>query len=250
MTVKQSTVGLIVIAAFAVFIFTSQALGLWSTESSKEPITFTSGEFAGEYNPGDIRGSYTFADVENAFQVPVETLVEAFAVPDTYNGPTFMNKELEELYSLEGDAEIGNGSVKLFVALYTGLPYDYASSGDYLLKPAVDILVSEGVLDDDQLTYLNTHTIELSSLQPPSETEDAEEAEMEVTEETLPLQIKGKTLFKELLDGGLTKDEIEGVLGMEMGTSLMEVRTYCSENGLDFSTVKADLQAIIDSKSK
>ena len=36
------------------------------------------GEFAGQYNPADIRGSYTFDDISNAFEIPIEDLGKAF----------------------------------------------------------------------------------------------------------------------------------------------------------------------------
>ncbi|MFA6707608.1 MAG: 4Fe-4S binding protein, partial [Sphaerochaetaceae bacterium] len=46
------------------------AFGLWKTESTKVPAKFTSGEFSGQSNPADIRGSYSFADIERNFSIP------------------------------------------------------------------------------------------------------------------------------------------------------------------------------------
>ncbi|MGB8983706.1 MAG: hypothetical protein WCC12_17690, partial [Anaerolineales bacterium] len=58
--------------AFILFIImfggiaVSSALGWWQTESTKVPAAYTEGEFAGQANPADIRGSYTFGDISNS----------------------------------------------------------------------------------------------------------------------------------------------------------------------------------------
>ena len=57
-------------------------MGWWQTESTKEAAVFTSGEFAGQANPADIRGSYTFGDVEKNFGIPAALLAQAFGVVD------------------------------------------------------------------------------------------------------------------------------------------------------------------------
>lgn len=255
MSIKQSAIALSILLTFAGFVLTAQLLGVWQTESSKVPITIHSGDFAGAYDPGDIRGSYSFQDVENAFQVPVEELATAFHIPDTYDQAAFQNKMLEEVYDFGEELEIGNGSVKLFVAFYTGLPYDFESAGDSLPNTAVDLLKSRQSLSDAQLEYLSTHTIDILELE--SSAQDPENAGTQTTthspsteEEPASdvLQIKGKTLFKEVLDAGLSQAEIESVLTIEMGSPLMEIRAFCAENNLEFSRVKAELQARLEAK--
>lgn len=61
----------ILAAAVVVILFggiaVSAALNMWSTSPAREPVKFAAGEFAGQANPADIRGSYFFADVEKAF---------------------------------------------------------------------------------------------------------------------------------------------------------------------------------------
>ena len=74
------------LAALVVFIlfggiFFSSLMGWWQTESTKEAATFTGGEFAGQANPADIRGSYTFGDVNKNFGVPLADLAVAFRLP-------------------------------------------------------------------------------------------------------------------------------------------------------------------------
>ncbi len=60
---------IIFVILFGGIAFTT-AMGWWQTISSKEAATYTEGEFAGQSNPADIRGSYTFGDVEKNFGIP------------------------------------------------------------------------------------------------------------------------------------------------------------------------------------
>ena len=118
-------------------IFVSSAFGLWQTESTKVAAVYTEGDFAGQANPADIRGSYTFGDVEKNFNVPSAVLAQAFAV-ESENPSDFQVKLLEEMYA-ESAFEVGTGSVRLFTAFYLGLPYDL-SSDIYIPETRAQIL--------------------------------------------------------------------------------------------------------------
>lgn len=247
---NYKTTALLILAVFAIFVSGSKAIGYWSTSASKVPRTIEEGEYAGAADPGDIRGSYSFSDTEAAFGVPVDVLAQAFQIPDDIDPGAFQNKALEDLYPLE-DMEIGNGSVKLFVSLYTGIPYDYESAGDLLPDTAVRILEQEGRLSDSARSYLETHTLSMNEVSasemasesdslPPEATHDAASDASET-----PL-IKGKTIFQEVLDWGVTQEDIEAVLGQPMGHPLTEIRGFCQENGLEFQSVKAELQTLVD----
>jgi len=89
-------------------------------KSTKEPLKFTEGEFAGEYNPADIRGSYTFGDVSRLFGVSLEDLAIAFRVSEPDVAAVSL-KTLEEKF-VDLGVDLGTSSVRLFVALYNGLP--------------------------------------------------------------------------------------------------------------------------------
>ena len=130
-------------------IFFSSFMGWWETESTKEPITFTEGEFAGEANPADIRGSYTFGDIANSFDVTPELLAQAFGIISD-DPASFAVKDLETIY-LDSGYEIGTASVRVFVAFYTGLPYDLAGEATYLPRAASDILLAKGNLDEERI---------------------------------------------------------------------------------------------------
>ena len=225
-------------------IFFSSFMGWWETESTKEPITFTEGEFAGEANPADIRGSYTFGDIANSFDVTPELLAQAFGIV-TDDPAAFAVKDLETIY-LDSGYEIGTASVRVFVAFYSGLPYDLAGEATYLPRAASDILLAKGNLDDERLAYLESFTVDVASTNaaPAPVTAEATETTEESTDETYT--IKGKTTFGELIAWGLTKELIEGIIGLPMPDPAMSIKDFASANGLDMETIKAALQAEVD----
>ncbi|MBE0685138.1 MAG: hypothetical protein IH585_03980 [Anaerolineaceae bacterium] len=242
---------LIVILMFG-GIFFSKVQGWWETESTKEAAVYTEGEFEGQANPADIRGSYTFGDVENNFKVPAELLVQAFGV-QTDDPAAFPVKSLEEMY-LTSPQEVGTASVRLFVAFYLGLPFDL-STDIYLPQSAAEILYASD-LNLENRTYLDNHIVpDLNSeilLSTPQPEETLSEGEVPVsTEEHEPIveegTIKGKTTFAELLDWGVDAKTIESILGMSLPTTFGQtVRDFCTQNGLSFETIKTDLQVELD----
>ncbi len=223
----------------------SSAMGWWQTESIKQAAVFSEGEFAGQPNPADIRGSYTFGDVERNFGVPSAILGQAFGVSSESDPSAFQLKNLESIYA-DQEFEIGTASVRLFVALYTGLPYDLTEEA-YLPKRAVVMLKSMGTLTDEQNAYLDGHTVTIGS---PSETSPGgasgnpseEQAEHDSSERV----IKGKTTFQDLLDWGVPQETIEEIIGGSMPNPLTVVKTHCDANGLYFGEIKTAIQVEID----
>lgn len=235
MTLTSKPLAVIILVVLFGGIALSAALGAWQTESTKVAATFTEGEFAGMANPADIRGSYTFGDVEKNFGVPASLLAEAFAIPSGTDPAAFPVKDLEALYAgLE--TEIGTASVRLFTALYAGLPYDL-STDIYLPSRAVDMLNALGTLTPEQTAYIEAHKVVLDSAPAP-----VSSPEPESTERIL----KGKTTFQELLDWGLPQAVIEGIIGAPLPATSLTVKDYCTQAGLSFETIKAALQAEVD----
>jgi len=226
-------------------IAVSAALNMWVTESTKVPVTYAEGEFAGQYNPADIRGSYSLADIESAFGVPVDVLARAFGVAGVENPAEFLVKGLEDLYGgLATDTtEIGTDSVRMFVALYKGLPYTPEET-TVLPNPAASELRAVGTLSDEQLAWLDTHRVDIAGAKP-----EALTAEHEVSTEE-DRTIKGKTTFGELLDWGVTREELEAVLEMPIGPRGTAVRDFFLEKGLEFSTYKTRLQELVDAAAR
>ncbi len=258
---SKSLAAIIVVVLFGGILLTNTT-GWWATTTTKIPATFTDGDAAGQYNPADIRGSYTFGDITDSFGVPLAALQTAFEVPEGVDLAGFQVKSLETQYANQ-DVEIGTASLRLFVALYTNLPYDL-SLGDYLPAAAAQVLREQAALTPERLAYLETHTAGAASqaveLVGASPTEAAAPQETPAVQEPAPREtpladgehstddaiVRGKTTFREVLDWGVTQARIETVIGAAMPDPLVVVRDFCTQNGLDFLTVKDALQQEVD----
>lgn len=253
MTLTSKPLALILFIIMFGGIALSATLGWWQTESSKVPAVFTEGEFAGQANPADIRGSYTFGDISDSFDVTPDVLSQAFQV--TSDKPaSFAVKDLESLY-LDSEYEIGTTSVRMFVAWYSGLPFDTAGQDIYLPKPAADILLADATLTPEQMEYLQAHTVEVAPAGPEADTAQSEESAPE-TESAPPASeaeeyvVKGKTTFGELVGWGIPQEVIEQMIGAPMPDPAMKVKDYATANGLDFETLRIQLQAEVDRVKK
>ncbi len=238
-----------------VFIFggigLSMLAGFWQSESSKVPATYTSGEFAGQANPADIRGSYSFGDVAAAFDVPADVLVEAFGFGAAENAEDLQIKLFEEVYGIVDGKEVGTDSMRLFVALYLGRPYTpEADTG--LPAQALRILEEAGRLEPDRAAELREmYAVEVTGAAGAAGTAELEEAagaaaEEEATDESVDTAIKGKTTFRDLMSWGLTAAEIEEVIGMPLGPPTQALRDFFLDQGIEFSEYKDALQERID----
>ena len=240
MTLTSKPLAVIVLVLMFGGIAFSSAMGWWATESTKVPVTFMEGEFAGQANPADIRGSYTFGDIANSFNVTPEILAQAFGITSD-NPAAFPVKDLEAIY-LDSGYEIGTASVRMFVAFYAGLPYDTSVEETYLPRAASDILLAEGNLTPEQIAYLDTYTVDVVAPETESTSVTPETPAESVTDYT----VKGKTTFGELLAWGLSQEFIEQLIGGTIPDPAMTVKDYASANGLDFETLKTALQAEVD----
>lgn len=231
---------------FAVLLFTgigiANASGLWTTESSKEPTLIKEGDFAGMSDPGDIRGSYSFGDIAAVFDVTPEIIAEAFGI--VTDGPAeVLCKDLEAIYPAEeGALEIGTGSVRQFVAIYTGLPYD---GDDGFPSTAIRVLRQEGIWTDELEAQLADRIVELGpSAYAGSESSEVGDPSEEDHEETIG--VKGKTTVADALAWGLSLEEIEEVLGVAVDNQNMTIRDICTQNDLSFSSIKETLNVLLE----
>lgn len=231
--------------------------GWWQTESTKVPEKYVAEEYAEEYNPADIRGSYSFGDVSRIFEIPLEDMKVAFALPFDDISDLGLN-QLEELFEEAADngMEIGTSSVQLFTAYYKGLPFE--ALDEYLPAPALDVLLANSTLSNEQMTYLETHLVNIELLG------NLENAEVEIDEEenisegseatsdanaeeehneTEDYIIKGNTTFREVMDWGVPQETIETIIGGSIPNALFTIKDYCLENGLSFGEIKESIQA-------
>ena len=240
MTLHSKSLAAIILLVIFGGIAVSSAMGWWATESTKVPVTFTEGEFTGQANPADIRGSYTFGDIANSFDVTPDILAQAFGVTGT-DPAAFAVKELEAIY-LDSGYEIGTASVRLFVAWYTGLPFDTTGQEIFLPRSATELLLEKDNLTPEQAAYLEAHTVDVGA--PSQETSIATPvvSSTSSTETT----VKGNTTFGELLSWGVPQALIEQIIGGPLPDPAMTLKDYASANGLDFETFKTTIQAEVD----
>jgi len=263
MKLSSRAIAAIVLVIIFGGILVTTAMGYWQTESAKVPATYTEGEFAGQANPADIRGSYSFDDVAENFDIPLADLAAAFRL-DAADPGVIQLKELESIYEDTG-FEVGTGSVKVFTALYKGLPYDLANETNYLLPEAVEILKAKATLTPEQIAFLDTHTLIAQAASP---TLPAPVAELNQAAEATPVpqstpksetkateeghtptagQITGQTNFQNLLDWGVQSADIESALGEALPSNLQTlVKDWASSKGVPFSELKTKLQALVD----
>jgi hypothetical protein len=248
MTMTSKPLAAIVLVVIFGGILFSSAMGWWATESTKVPVTFSEGEFAGLSNPADIRGSYTFGDISKSFDVTPDVLAQAFGITEG-DPAAFAVKELEAIY-LDSGFEIGTASVRLFVAYYVGLPFDTTGQEIYLPQSATDILLAKGNLTPEQIAYLQQYTVTLGEAAPMTEPQPAVEATPVPAETSSTTSeeytVKGKTTFGELITWGVPQEVIEQFIGAPLPDPAMTVKDYASTNGLSFETLKPALQAEVD----
>lgn len=251
MKFNNATVAILVLVVILGGYGILKATGIWEDASSNQPQKILMEDGEGKesveiYDIEGILGSTAFSDTSEWFNVPVAVLQEAFNVSeDKIEG--FQNKDLKLMYGyLEEDGkEIGNGSVKLFVALYTGAPYELPTDEiTYLPEPAVKILESLETLTVEQLNYIQKNII-ISENMP-----DIVIQEKEEPEEETDYEIKGKTTFQEVIGWGITKEEIETIVGQKIGITTKIIKEFCEEKDLSYEEVKTGIVELLDSKNK
>ncbi len=245
MKLNSKILGILVFVILFGGIAGTTLAGWWSTESTKTPAKFAAGEAAGEYNPADIRGSYTFGDVNRVFDIPLEDLAAAFRLPQGTDTASYSLKNLETLYA-NLEQEIGTASVRMFTALYKNLPYDLSAEETYLLAEAVAILKAKAQLSAEQSAYLDAHTVVESAPIQPVDAQPAATAAAEAEHSVEDRIVSGQTNFQNLIDWGVSQADIEAALGKPMPAASTLIKDYATSQGLPFSTLKTTLQALVD----
>lgn len=156
MKIKPLSAILVALAIFAAGIALTAAAGIWSTKTRKMPVRYQDTQYAGQYDPADIRGSYTFEDISSLYHIPLTDLCAAFGVSQNA-ASAFQCKNLESIYG-DSPYEVGTASVRMFTAYYLGLPYS-ASAETYLPAAAADILVQNGHMPAQQQEELKDYAI-------------------------------------------------------------------------------------------
>lgn len=235
---------MVAVAIFVVMfggIYLTIGTGHWTTTRDSEPVRLDSGE----YDPADIRGSYTYSEIEEFFGVPADVLFNAFMIPENLRQPDFQVKSMEDLFApveIDGVAiEVGTDLVRTFTSFYTGLPYE-SEETTYMPMSAVKALIEEQKLNAEQQAYWQAHTFELVLTEG---TPEGEIVAVEEHEEEGEVSIKGGTTMGELVQYGLTKEQFKEITGIDMPGSAVGLRDFVTQNGLDMETVKTALEELL-----
>lgn len=273
--IRVKTLPLAAILVVAMFggVFASKAMGFWVTTNTKQPAKFKAGELAGLPNPADIRGSYTWLDIEKAFGVSAVEAASVFSAPGFVIDPSGKVNALESYYKerLPADKEVGTDSVRLFVALLTGLPHA-PEDGTALPAAAVDYLAARGKATeaalkarlDPALFPPAAGAVPSASVPaaqgapaPAKSTAAAPAAEPAPKAAPAPethvegeIKVGGSTTFGNLRSWGLSDAEIEKLSGVKPLADDAVVRDAVSAAGKSFSEVKTALQAAAEAKKK
>jgi len=258
MIIRSKLLGIIIIIVIFGGIAGTMVTGQWQTLSPGKgggESIITIDQSTGLIAPEDISGSSSLSLISESFDIPMDILIKAFALPSDINPDIFKTQDFETVYpEFEDGQEIGNGSMKWFVALYTGLAYELESDDEdtYLLQSAVDILKKQAELSEDQVAYLDTHAIEVN-FDPNEITVGLVESDSALSGEQTAeehsedeMTVAGKTTFADLLNWGVPEEAIEGIIGGEMPNRLTNVKDYCEGQGLSFGTIKSSLQVEVD----
>ena len=105
-------------------------------------------------------------------------------------------------------------------------------------------------LTEEEKAYINSHTVtdlfvqENTSGEPsflPAGSPEKENAGDGTNEEAL---VNGSTTFGQLLDAGITQEDIENIIGSALPATNQTVKDYCIGQGLIFSEIKDQLNAL------
>jgi hypothetical protein len=216
---KQLTIALTCLIIITSGIVISKQFNWWQTTSTKVPAKIQSGEYAGQYDPYDIRGSYTFGDIATNFGIEAQTLANAFHI-DTDNPTLVVVKNLETLYpNLPEGIEIGTDSIRMFVAIIKQLPIESIAK---LPTNAVEYLKAQNLWDSQwdsaevaiQGTYVIGSTTE--------------------TTET----ISASSTVNDVLKLGMTIETLEQLMNIDITNNEVTIKALCEQHNLQFGTVK------------
>jgi hypothetical protein len=218
--------------------------------SEPDPLRYREGPFEGMPIPADIKGSYTLAQTADLYNIPLLVISEAFMVPLELLAYV-RNGDLKNLYSslISLDKELGNGSVTMFVSMYNGIPFE-AHEPTWLLESGVTILKKSGKLTTEDFRYIDAHTVYLSEIVPVDWAGfQYEEKNYDSTTDSGTLAINAKTTFRQVLEAGISAEQVMEILGTtELPDPDELIRSYCVLNKLQFSFVKEELLRLLSSK--
>jgi hypothetical protein len=206
-----------------------------------------------------IRGSFTLNEVELLYGIPSKAIIEAFNLSKDTNPATFRLNNLKEIYQpveLEGEMyEVETDTVKVFVSLYTGIPY-ISEETFYLPEQTVDYLLRNNKLTGEEKEYWEKHIFNLLMIE--NIVNDKFTIEEDETDYltgdyivqkgriTDNISIAGRTTIAELLTMGIDETIFQNLTGLELPDEMnISVRDYAASNGIEFGEIRGKLESYL-----
>jgi hypothetical protein len=208
MRINPFIFGLLVVGIFFGTIFGFQAAGTWSV-SGKVDSSGKSIQPSAE-DVSTIKGWMTLDQIIASYGVTLEEIVTAFNLPSDTSATT----AIKDLESDTFDVTL------LGEWLESGAPIDNTA----VITVEGPIQTPVAATPDGLLTAT------------PSATEHL------VTDKT----ITGNTTFQNLMDWGLSTETIRVIIGGEIPSLSTKIKDYAIGKGVEFSTMKTQLQAEVD----
>lgn len=228
-------------------IYLADLLGFWNTTSSSD-FTIIDEETQKEVlSIDEIRGSTSFEELESFFGVPAVQLATAFNF--NTNTPELLKAmDVSEAYDYLGeDVEMGTGSVRMFIYMYTGTSMAGLEEIENIPSTAKEVLENEGKWTEELEEMMTGYIVVID--RPPFDTEALSLAKEDHEDETNPgatLEIKGSTTIQNLLDAGISIEDIEAELGTEVKNNNLGFKDLCEQNNISFSDAKQNILLLLE----
>jgi hypothetical protein len=209
MRINPFIYGLVVLLVFFGIILGFQYAGIWSTSGKVDASGEAIAPSSDDVNT--IKGWMTLEQIATTYTVPLTDLFKQFNLP----GDTPATTAIKDLESETFDT----------TALRTWL--------ESRAQPVESLQTNEG---SQAPTDVSTSTPPAAPISTPSSTEHVAPA----------MTITGKTTFQELLDWGVPKETIQKVISGDMPVTSTIIKDYISAKGMEFTSVKTQLQAEVD----
>jgi hypothetical protein len=209
MRINPFIYGVVVLIVFFGIILGFQSAGIWSTSGKVNASGEAIAPSADDVNT--IKGWMTLEQISITYNVSLADLIKQFNLP----ADTPATTAIKELESDTFDT----------TALRTWL------------ESRSQLEVAPTTIKASQIPT------EVSTSIPPA----ASEVTPATTQHVAPaMTITGKTTFQELLDWGVPKDVIQKIIGSDLPDTSSIIKDFVFGKGLEFTTVKTNLQVELD----
>jgi hypothetical protein len=209
MRINPYLYGVVVLIVFFGIILSFQYAGIWSTSGKVDASGEAIAPSASDVDT--IKGWMTLEQIATTYTVPLTDLFKQFNLP----ADTPATTAIKDLESATFDT----------TALRTWL--------ETRAQPIENLQTNEGF---QAPADVSTSTPPAAPVDTPSSTEHVAPG----------MTITGKTTFQELLDWGVPKETIQTVIGGDMPDTSTIIKDYISAKGMEFTSVKTQLQAELD----